>query len=553
MRPLPAGVKPTPGRPALEQLQEELERKRDEVRVLRKVSCELNSTLELDAIFEIVLRTMDDLFAFHHSIILLLDEGGRTLHVAASRGYKRACTGARIAVGTGVIGLAAQRRKVLRVGNLSRHRAYAAAVRKEIERTGGGADLDDVPPPPGLPRAETQIAIPLQIRDRLVGVFAVESEEQATFTDRDEELASIVGNLAASAIHNALLYRRVEQRTQELGRELSEVRAQSGARPYTIDDIVGESRPVKAVKRLLRRVAASPSSTVLLTGENGTGKDLAAKVLHGSSARAEGPFTNITCSALPEALLESELFGHEKGAFTDARQQKKGLLELADGGTVFLDEIGEMTLALQAKLLRFLEEKAFRRVGGTRDIRVDVRIVAATNRDLRRAVKEGRFREDLFYRLQVLEVELPPLRARTGDVALLARHFMERYRAEFRKDVTDIASGAVQRLEAHGWPGNVRELRNAVERAVLLAEGAVLRADDFATLGSGEPRETHSLPAGGLRFDELERDLVGQALERTGWNKAAAAALLGVPRDWVRYRIERHRLRPPRNSPDHRE
>jgi transcriptional regulator with GAF, ATPase, and Fis domain len=543
-----AGLTAAPDRLALKQLQEELERTREEVRVLRQVSCELNSTLDLDAIFGIVLKTMDDLFGFRHSIILLLDEGGRTLSVAAGRGYKKPCTGAKITVGTGVIGLAAQRRKVLRIGNLSRHRAYAAAVRKEIERTGGGAELDDVPPPPGLPRAETQIAIPLQIRERLVGVFAVESEERAAFSDRDEELASIVGNLAASAIHNAMLYRRIEQRTEELGRELSDVRAQAGVRVFTIDDIVGESRPVKAMKRLLKRVAASPSSTVLLTGENGTGKDLAAKVVHGSSSRANAPFTNITCSALPEALLESELFGHERGAFTDARQQKKGLLELADGGTVFLDEIGEMSLALQAKLLRFLEEKTLRRVGGTRDIRVDVRIVAATNRDLRRAVKEGRFREDLYYRLQVLEVELPPLRQRTGDVPLLARTFIERYRGEFRKNVSDLAPDALKRLEVHGWPGNVRELRNAVERAVLLAEGAALRAEDFSGLGSGEPGETHQLPPGGLRFDDLERDLVAQALERTSWNKAAAAQLLGVERDWVRYRIERHGLRPPRRE-----
>jgi two-component system, NtrC family, response regulator AtoC len=533
---------------AVERLQEELVRKRDEVRVLRQVSCELNSTLDLDAIYGIVLRTMDDLFGFKHSLIFLLDEGGRTLSMAAGRGYKRACSGAKVSVGTGTIGLAAKSRKVLRIGNLSRHRAYAAAVRKQIEEAGGGAELDEVPAPPGLPRAETQIAIPLQIRERLVGVFAVESEERAIFSERDEELASIVGNLAASAIHNAMLYRRVEQRSEELGRELSEVRAQAGARALTIDDIVGESRPVKAMKRLLKRVAASPSSTVLLTGENGTGKDLAAKVVHGSSARAAAAFTNITCSALPEALLESELFGHEKGAFTDARQQKKGLLELADGGTVFLDEIGEMSLALQAKLLRFLEEKAFRRVGGSRDIRVDVRVVAATNRDLRKAVKEGRFREDLYYRLQVLELDLPPLRTRTGDVPLLARYFMERYRAEFRKPVSDLAPEAVKRLEAHGWPGNVRELRNAVERAVLLADGPVLRADDFAALANGDGAEPHALPAEGLRFDDLERDLVAQALERTRWNKAAAAALLGVDRDWVRYRIERHGLRAPRRE-----
>jgi transcriptional regulator with GAF, ATPase, and Fis domain len=530
----------------VERLKDELQRTQDELRVLRQVSCELNSTLDMDAIYGIVLRTMDELFGFRHALILLLDEGGRTLSVAAARGYKKPCLGARVAVGTGVIGLAARRRKVLRVGNLSRHRAYAAAVRKQIETSGGGADLDEVPSLPGLPRAETQIAIPLLIQDGLVGVFAVESEERPTFDERDEELASIVGNLAASAIHNALLYRRIEERSEQLGRELCAEKARSGSRAMDIEDIVGESRPMKAVKRLIRRVAGSPSSTVLVTGENGTGKDLAAKVVHGTSRRADAPFVNITCSALPEALLESELFGHERGAFTDARQQKKGLLELADGGTVFLDEIGEMSLALQAKLLRFLEEKAFRRVGGGKDLRVDVRIVAATNRDLRRAVKDGRFREDLFYRLQVLEVELPPLRQRTGDIPLLARFFLDRYRAEFRKKVSDLGPDAVERLESHDWPGNVRELRNAVERAVLLAEGPVLRADDFAGLAAPGSSEVHELPASGVRFEQLERDLVAQALERAGWNKAAAAALLGVNRDWVRYRIERHGLRPVR-------
>ena len=537
------GVSAAGDKPVLARLQEELERKRDEICVLRQVSCELNSSLDLDQIYGIVLRTMDDLFGFRHSLILLLDDGGRALSVVAARGYKRSAPGARIALGTGVIGLAARHRRVLRVGNLSRRRAYAKAVRKEMERSGHGAELDDVPTLPGLPNPETQIAIPLLMRDRLVGVFAVESEDRAVFSERDEELASVVGNLAASAIHNAMLYRKVEQRTEELGHELKEARALAGNRRFTTDDVLGESRPMKAVKRLLRRVAASPSSTVLVTGENGTGKDLAAKVIHGTSARAAGPFMNITCSALPETLLESELFGHERGAFTDAREQKKGLLELADRGTVFLDEIGEMSLALQAKLLRFLEEKAFRRVGGARDSRVDVRVVAATNRDLRRAVRDGRFREDLYYRLQVLEVELPPLRERAGDVPLLARFFMEHYRGEFRKNVSDIGREALGRLEAHAWPGNVRELRNAVERAVLLADGPVLGPDDFSSLGPAEPVDGLQLPPEGVRFDDLERDLVRQALERTAWNKAAAAALLGVGRDWVRYRIERYGLR----------
>src|SRR5207253_905003 len=197
--------------------------------------------------------------------------------------------------------------------------------------------------------------------------------------------------------------------------------------PFSVDRIVGESRAVKDAKALLLKVAASPASTVLLTGESGTGKDLAAKVLHYASDRAARPFMNITCSALPDTILESELFGHERGAFTDARQQKRGLLEPADGGTVFLDEIGEMAAPLQAKLLRFLEEKTFKRVGGVADIRVDVRVIAATNRTLEEEVKKGRFREDLYYRLNVLPLVLPPLRAHTEDIPLLVHYFVEAF------------------------------------------------------------------------------------------------------------------------------
>ena len=229
-------------------------------------------------------------------------------------------------------------------------------------------------------------------------------------------------------------------------------------------------------------MAASPASTVLLTGETGTGKDLAAKAIHYNSSRAARPFVNITASALPEQLLESELFGHERGAFTDARQQKRGLFETADGGTVFLDEIGEMTVGLQAKLLRFLEEKTFKRVGGLADIRVDVRVIAATNRDLEKEVKAGTFREDLFYRLQVMPVVLPPLRERRGDVALLARFYITRFNGEFRKHVRGLSPAAQDLLEHYAWPGNVRELRNAIERAMLLADRELLEPQDFTTL-----------------------------------------------------------------------
>ena len=238
------------------------------------------------------------------------------------------------------------------------------------------------------------------------------------------------------------------------------------------------------MRALLQKIAASPASTVLLTGESGTGKDLAAKVLHYASARAARPFMNITCSALPEALLESELFGHERGAFTGADRQKRGLLESADGGTVFLDEIGEMVPALQAKLLRFLEEKTFKRVGGSADLHVDVRVIAATNRNLQEEVRQGRFREDLFYRLNVLPIVLPPLRERarrhSAARAFLHRqlqHRVQEARARHRRRGDDSSS------KRYAWPGNVRELRNAIERAMLLAEGDTLTPRRFPGVG----------------------------------------------------------------------
>src|SRR4029079_5279690 len=264
--------------------------------------------------------------------------------------------------------------------------------------------------------------------------------------------------------------------TTRLRREVKQLRA-SRSEPSAISRIVGHSEPMRNLKAMLQRVASSPASTVLLRGESGTGKDLAAKTIHFNSDRSARPFMNITCSALPDALLESELFGHERGAFTDARQQKIGLLESADGGTVFLDEIGEMVTALQAKLLRFLEEKAFKRVGGSADVRVDVRVIAATNRDLEDAVKQGRFREDLYYRLNVMQIVLPPLRERTSDVPSLVTYYIDVFNREFRKSIRGASPDALEILTRYRWPGNVRELRNVVERAMLLADGPWLTPD----------------------------------------------------------------------------
>jgi two-component system, NtrC family, response regulator AtoC len=335
--------------------------------------------------------------------------------------------------------------------------------------------------------------------------------------------------------------------TTQLRREVKALRASQG-QPFGIDRIVGDSRPVREAKALLQRVAQSPASTVLLTGESGTGKDLAAKVLHYASDRATRPFMNITCSALPDTILESELFGHERGAFTDARQQKRGLLETADGGTVFLDEIGEMAPQLQSKLLRFLEEKTFKRVGGVVDIRVDVRVVAATNRKLEDDVKKGRFREDLYYRLNVLPIVLPPLRTRAEDIPALVRYFVDSYNREFRKKVRGVTDEAMRKLTTYGWPGNIRELRNAVERAMLLVDGDQLTAEQFPLTEAGSARLTEGveLPPTGIDLEQLERSLVVQALDRSGWNQTKAAGLLGLNRDQIRYRIEKFKLeRPP--------
>jgi len=350
---------------------------------------------------------------------------------------------------------------------------------------------------------------------------------------------------------------------------------------FGFDHIVARSPKMVEILNLLKELAPSEARTILLQGESGTGKDLAAKVVHFNSPRAERPFMNITCTALPSALLESELFGHEKGAFTDARQMKQGLFELADGGTIFLDEIGDMPLTLQSKLLRFLEEKTFRRVGGTKDIRVDVRIIAASNRNLKQLVDRGGFREDLFYRLNIFPVTLPPLRERQEDIPLLAQFFVARYNAEFRKEVAGIDPAAMAVMQAYDWPGNVREVRNLIERGMLLARGVQLTLESLpaelrspappappaatATAGTTAvaapertrapeaivqvgPRMTIQLGPEGVDIHEVERLLVKKAIEQTGGNQSRAAELLHLSRDQLRYRLLKHGLMAPADT-----
>jgi two-component system, NtrC family, response regulator AtoC len=355
----------------------------------------------------------------------------------------------------------------------------------------------------------------------------------------------------------------LEQMMFVVNKALDSRRVQPDVKPTTgrfeafgFDRLVGRSPQMLEAVHLLQRLATSEARTILLQGESGTGKDLAAKVIHYNSPRAERPFINITCTALPEALLESELFGHERGAFTDARQQKQGLFELATGGTIFLDEIGDMPGPLQAKLLRFLEEKAFRHVGGTKDITVDVCIIASTNRVLRALVEQGEFREDLFYRLNIFPVTLPPLRERPEDIPLLAEHFIRHYNQEFHKNVTGVDKTAVALMQAYRWPGNIRELRNMVERAMLMARGGRLTIGDLPPELKTPPTSARAerappidieLGPDGLDIRDVERSLIQKALQRTGGNQSRAAALLRMTRDQLRYRVQKYGLR---SSPD---
>ena len=316
-------------------------------------------------------------------------------------------------------------------------------------------------------------------------------------------------------------------------------------------EVIAESPAMRELLNFVRRVAASEATTILLEGENGTGKDLVAKTLHYQSLRQTEPFIAINCAAIPETLLESELFGYEKGAFTDARSQKRGIFELADKGTLFLDEIGEIPLMLQAKLLRVLEEQCFRRLGGLKDIQLDLRVIAATNKNLREAVHEGAFRQDLYFRLNVIHITIPPLRERPDDILPLARFFVDHYNRKFKRNLAGVSAEVGRLLMTHDWPGNVRELRNAIERAMILEESAEIRSSSLPitighTVGMAAPTAAAAVsefPNEGLSLVENEKQLLMRALEKTGGNQTQAARLLHITRDTLRYKMKKFNLR----------
>ncbi len=359
-------------------------------------------------------------------------------------------------------------------------------------------------------------------------------------------------------IENALEATRLRTEVESLR---GEVRRRAG-----YHDVVGVSRRMTELMNFVHKVAASEASTILIQGESGTGKDLIAKAIHYQSAREERPFVAINASAIPETLMEAELFGHEKGAFTDAKAMKKGLFEVADGGTLFLDEIGALSPFLQAKLLRVLEDQVIRRVGGVRDSQVDVRVIAASNRDLERAVREGHFRQDLYYRLAIISIFIPPLRERKEDILPLVEFFIDHYNRKFRKPIRGLTEDTRRLLLNYDWPGNVRELKNAIERAMILEDEQLLRPMYLPfsvtqphsavtafehtssppaggrSLADGRFLPALSIPEGGTSLEEIERALVELALQQAGGNQTHAARLLDISRDALRYKMKKFGL-----------
>ena len=333
--------------------------------------------------------------------------------------------------------------------------------------------------------------------------------------------------------------------TQALKKEVEHLRTEK-KRTQGSSKIIAESGHMESVLNMVSKIAQSDAATVLVQGESGTGKELVARALHYDSSRSEQPFMAINCAAVPENLLESELMGHEKGAFTDAKSQKKGLFEMANGGTVFLDEIGDMPMGTQAKLLRVLEERSFRRIGGTKDIHVDIRIVAATNKELLKAIEDGGFRKDLYYRIQVIPIYLPPLRERPDDILPLAHYFVQHFNAEFGKSVKGFSRTAEKYLLDYDWPGNIRELRNVIERAIILESSDTLKLEllprEMLSQPTGSTAGSFQLPPEGIDIEVVEKQLIQQALVLSNGNQSQAARKLHLGIDAFRYRMKKFDL-----------
>ena len=513
----PAGD-PSEGRPIepdaeLARKTSELDRKTAELQILQRVSSQINSTLDLEEIYDIALRTMDELFEFHHAVILLVEPGGETLRVVASRGYENQATGGRVRIGTGVIGVVAQRRKMLHVSNLGQQRAYAAAQRRQMMKAGRGEELGDAAPVPGLHNAESQIAIPLVIRDELIGVFSIESPLQRSFSEHRRGLFLIVANQIASAINNARLYEerrraaealqaanvsleaRVAERTAALERELRVAEALlNDARSRVDGPLLGESAAVVELREAVARQAAS-SEPLLLAGPPGAGKEAVAHAVHSASSR-RGAFMFVSCPELHTQIRQSPI--DTSPIPRTATELLAHKLELAAGGTLFLDAVHELPTALQGALQGLLEERQSSHV--EEDRTSGVRVIASTTRDLAREGPGERHDSILrFFSKRVITV--PALVDRRDDLPVLVDHFVRRHARQLGKVVDSVSPESMERIQKYTWPGNIRELRSVLERAVLVSRSTVLDVDEELIdegLAVGSYRLITRLGAGGM-------------------------------------------------------
>jgi Nif-specific regulatory protein len=486
---------------------------------LLQISGALSSTLNAKAGIQEVLETLARRHSIAHSLVVLVDEDGRQLHVEAAHGLTRPHH-IHYTLGDGVIGKVVESGRAVVVPRVSKEPTLVFRAGRE-DQNGDESSF---------------ICVPIGFDRRVVGALGVNLTYKP---DRNFDRSKAFFSVAASMIGQALKVQRlVAAQHRRLVNENAHLRQELKER-YDFAGIVGNSGPMQRVYEQVAQVART-STTVLLRGESGTGKELIAHAIHYNSARAKKPFVKVSCGALPDTLIESELFGYEKGAFTGADARKKGRFELAEGGTLFLDEIGDVQLSTQVKLLRVLQEREFERLGGHETLKADVRLIAATNKDLERAIEQGKFREDLFYRLNVFPIFIPPLRERKPDVLLLADHFLQRFSAEHGRDIRRLATPAIDMLTSYHWPGNARELQNVIERAVLVCDGHVIHAHHLSpTLQTAEASGTVMSIALDDAVAAYEKDLLQDALKSARGNRAKAARLLRTTERIVNYKVRK--------------
>jgi Nif-specific regulatory protein len=492
---------------------------------LLELSQTLGSTLNMKSALARVLEILEENHGPVSGAITLLDDATGELIIEAATGISwQMSRQAKYRLGEGITGRVVQSGKPVVVPRVSREPLF-------LNRTGVWKESGK--------EEMTFICVPITLDNRTVGALGVNLNYSK---DRNYDQATKFFGVVASMIGQAVRVNKlIEAERQRLIDENMQLRQELRER-YDFRNIIGNSHQMRQVYEQVAQVAPT-STTVLIRGESGTGKELIAHAIHYNSPRADKPFIKVSCGALPESLIESELFGYEPGAFTDARSQKKGRFDLAHGGTLFLDEVGELSQSTQVKLLRVLQEREFERLGGVQPIKVNVRLIAATNKDLETAMQQGAFREDLYYRLNVFTIYLPPLREHRPDILLLADHFVEKYATEHSKNIKRISTPAIDMLMSYHWPGNVRELENCVERAVLLCEGGVVHAHHLPpTLQTAEVSGTLPRLSLDAAVSGYEKDLILDALKTARGNRAKAARLLDTTERIIGYKIKKYSI-----------